>query len=163
MRPKSFVPVVLLAIAICGLATSRAQETKNATSRETPSERLKLMQGNWEVTAIFEPSLSDDGHFPKEIVFAKEGAKITIKGNELICDGHTIATMANDMSLAAQRAEKGFEAFDLAMLTLPTGKGILCSYFVSSREPNVMEFAYTHKTSCHRGSGHIIRLSRSPK
>ncbi len=110
MRPKSFVPVVLLAIAICGLATSRAQETKNATSRETPSERLKLMQGNWEVAAIFEPSLSYDGHFPKEIVFAKEGAKITIKGNELICDGRTIATMANDMSLAAQRAEKGFEA-----------------------------------------------------
>jgi hypothetical protein len=45
----------------------------------------------------------------------------------------------------------------LLVLTLPHGKGLLCSYTIREGE---IELAYPHTTSCHRGSGYIVYLRR---
>jgi len=161
---KSFGCASFLTIfSIGALASLCGQEANDATADMSPAARLKRMQGTWEVTAIYEPSSGDDSRFPDEIVFAKRGAKVTVTGNAFHCEKRTVATIANDLSLPAQQAEKGFNTFDLAMLTLPSGRGILCSYFVSPKKPDAIELAYTHKTFCHRGSGHILVLRRIAK
>jgi len=151
--------VIVLAV-VCLNAGAEAPIAALDDSQVTPAEALKMMQGKWKVSSVYLPSLSDDGMLPKELGFTQQGSEIVVKGNSFLSNGKLVATFANDIDLPHQQEELGFKRWHLLLLTLPTGKAVLCSYDLSGDR---MEIAYTHKCSCHRGSGHILALTRTTK
>ena len=83
---------------------------------------LKALQGRWKVTGIFWPS-GDERRLPKEARLNEEGTVLVVEGNRITHDGKAVATLANDLALAAQQKEVGFAGNRLLMLTLTIGEG----------------------------------------
>lgn len=124
----------------------------------SPEADLKSWQGKWTVTGLFEPTLSQDGKLPAELGLDRRGQVVVIDGNRVLVEGKVVAVLANDLRLPMAEKEVGFQGWRLMMLTLPNGRGVLCSYVIDG---DTAELAYTHRCSCHRGSGHIIALTRA--
>ena len=92
-----------------------------------PTDELKRLQGPWKVNGLFW-SVGEGGRLPDQLGLNDRGSEVVIEGNRLTLGGQTRATLSNDLSLPAQQKEIGFVGSNLIMLTLPDGKGILCSY-----------------------------------
>jgi len=144
----------LLMIVLFAPPTGAEPETGSA-----PADDLKALQGRWKVTAIYWPS-DDERRLPKEARLNQQGTVLVIDGNRITQDGRTVATLANDLSLVAQEKEVGFAGNRLLMLTLPDGKGLLCSYHLKAGK---VQIAYSHNCFCHRGSGQVVYLERPSK
>jgi hypothetical protein len=125
-----------------------------ATRLLPPDEDLKHVQGNWQVSRII-TSLNKDEVLPSELGLSEIAHVLQIDGNELRFGGQVVATLANDLPVETLANEVGFPDFRLLVLTLPSGRGLVCSYMVREGE---VEIAYPHTTSCHRGSGQVIYL-----
>ncbi|MDB5349993.1 MAG: hypothetical protein JWN86_1240 [Planctomycetota bacterium] len=125
-----------------------------ATNR---GEELKELQGRWEV---LESQNSSAGRkMPAETHLGEHGAKFTINGNELIWDGHVVAVLANDLFMPDAAKDVSPVRRHPLMLTLPSGKGVLCSYILRK---DSMEIVYPH-TIGRVGSGQFIWLKRAAK
>ena len=153
--------VVLFAITSShAINNTGTEDSIKASGGYSPAKDLKMMQGHWKVKFVILPSLGNDGTLPEVLGFTETGSEIEIKSNAILCEGKTVATLANELSLPQQEKELGFQRWHLMLLALPTGKGVLCSYNIVG---NKMEIAYTHKCFCHRGSGHIVAFERITK
>ncbi|MCC9604522.1 hypothetical protein LOC68_27605 [Blastopirellula sp. JC732] len=152
----------LLTAVVCALFVSQASPLvaeEQVDQQVSPAETLKLMQGEWIMKHAYLPSsFINDRKLPQEVEFAQNGSAIEIRGNQIYLQGKLAATFAHDLNLPAQKKEIGFSRWDLLMLTLPSGQGLLCSYMVND---HVMEIAYSHQCSCHRGTGHVLYFERA--
>lgn len=115
------------------------------------------MQGRWQVLGST-PCIDKDVKLPVEVGLTDTGSLLVVQGNQLTCNGKVVAALTNDLASSALNAEKGFKEFRLLVLTLPSGKGLLCSYSITE---DGVEIAYPHTTACHRGSGQIVYLKRA--
>ncbi len=164
---KWFLLFSLLAAAWTISILHAVEKSDTGDAARDPTKSLaahdfNMMQGRWKVSFVMPPSpgLSNDGPLPEELGFTKYGSEISIQGNTILFNHKIVATFANDLRLPHQQKELGFKPWRLILLTLPSGKGILCSYDVSDES---LEIAYSHKCSCNRGSGHLITFKRLPK
>ncbi len=137
---------------------SNSWESTVVVTEDSPARVLQNMQGKWRVAGIYLPTIGDDGPFPGDLGTAQVGSEISIHGNSILSANKLVATIANDLDLPQQEKEIGLRDWRLMLLTLPTGKGVLCSYDIAG---DAMEIAYTYRCSCHRGSGHILRFERT--
>ena len=155
MRERIKMKLIVLSVSIFASWFALAGEIiKNET---TPTDELKRLQGAWKVTGLFW-SAGEGGRLPDQLGLNDRGSEVVIEGNRLTLGGQTRATLANDLSLPAQQKEIGFVGSNLIMLTLPDGKGILCSYLFKGDK---VQIAYPHTCFCRRGSGQVIDLERS--
>lgn len=129
------------------------------SAKKSPADDLKALQGQWKIAAIWWPS-DDRDRLPKEARLNDEAGMLTIQGNQILHDGKTVATLANDLPSSAPHKEVGWSANRLVLLTLPDGKGLWCSYRIEEKR---IQLTYPHTASCHRGSGQIIYLQRPAK
>jgi hypothetical protein len=121
-----------------------------------PSVDLKELQGEWEVASVTR-CLRETVKLPDNTGLNEIAAQVQIRENQLLFQGKVAGTLANDLALASVDREIGFPGYRPICLTLPDGKGLMCSYQVKS---DGVEIAYPHTTSCHRGSGHVVMLKR---
>jgi hypothetical protein len=142
--------LVALAIVLFG---------SNPSTTSTPSEDLQTLQGKWKVIGLSWPS-EESMRLPKSLGLNEREAEIQVDGNRLLSESHLTATLANDLALPAQQNEIGFAGSRLMILTLPDGKGFLCSYLIKDGK---LQIAYPHTCSCRRGSGQVIDLERTNK
>jgi hypothetical protein len=142
-----------------GLAAASIGDDPSSSRPSTPAEDLKALQGRWQVASIFWPNTGRE-RLPEEARLGESGISLAIESNQMTHDGKLVAALANDLPLAAQEKEVGFAGNRLLMLTLPSGRGLLCSYRVL--EEKIM-ITYPHTASCHRGSGQIVYLTRPAK
>jgi hypothetical protein len=154
----SFLLIVVAMIAFHD-ADANASDSEKPDSEAMPAKAIETMQGKWKVLNVWLPSLNHDDTFPKELRFTKQGSEIVIKGNSILSHGKLVATFANNLNLPQQKKELGLFPH-LIMLTLPTGKGVLCSYELLSADR--LRIAYTHKCVCNR-TGTILTLERMTK
>lgn len=124
-----------------------------------PAVDLKRLQGQWQVAAIT-PCWDEDTHLPGETGLNEVSADVTIAGNQLVCGGQVVATLANDVASPALAGEVGFASYRPLLLTMSDGRALVCSYVIRADE---IEIAYPHTTACHRGSGQIVSLRRPPE
>jgi hypothetical protein len=150
MRALAVLSLLVLASAGTGAAPK---------APPSPADDLRVMQGRWQLKSIYWP-IDDKWRLPKEARLNESDTALVIAGNKLLHDGKVVATLANDLPLPAQQKEIGFGGNRLLMLTLPDGKALLCSYRSS---PELVQLTYTHRCSCHRGSGQVIYLERPAK
>lgn len=128
-------------------------------SVQKPANDLRTLEGNWRVIGLSWSS-EESIRLPKSLGLNERGTEIQFDGNRLLSEGHLSATLANDLALPAQQNEIGFAGSRLMMLTLPDGKGFLCSYLIKDGK---LQIAYPHTCSCRRGSGQVIDLERTNK
>ena len=122
-----------------------------------PAIDLKDMQGKWDVASVT-LCLRKEVKLPDDTGLNALAAQIQIRDNQLLYREKVAATLANDLELKSLDGEIGFRGYRLVCLTLPDGRGLICSYQIKS---DGVEIAYPHTTSCHRGSGHVVMLKRS--
>ncbi|MFO0940594.1 MAG: hypothetical protein U0930_07485 [Pirellulales bacterium] len=130
-----------------------------SVEKPAPCLDLKALQGDWQVTHLTQ-CLNKETKLPDEFGLNSKGAAIEIVGNELRVNGKATVTIVNDLQSPTLAKQVGFDGSRVILLTTPNGQGLICSYYI---ENDVVEIAYPHTTSCHRGSGHIIRLHRQSK
>ncbi|MFO1063091.1 MAG: hypothetical protein U0892_04360 [Pirellulales bacterium] len=121
-----------------------------------PSLDIKQLQGDWIITHVTR-CLNPNVKLPDEIGLNVHDTLFTIQGNQIKAGGNVTASIANDLQSAVLANEVGFLGSRVMVITTPNGQGMICSYYI---ENDVVEIAYPHTTSCHRGSGHILRLQR---
>ena len=100
---------------------------------------------------------NDKVRLPDSLGLQKVGAQMEVVGNRFVVEGETSATFANDLQSSLLSSQVGFDGSRVMVLTTPNAQGWVCSYFI---ENDIVEIAYPHTTSCHRGSGYIVRLHR---
>ena len=120
------------------------------------TEELARLQGEWEVGET-QISAGSQYKLPDETHLNDKGAKVTIHGNELIADGHLLATLANDLYTPEVGKDLGPVKRHPLMITLPNGKGVLCGYVF---EGEGVQIVYPH-TIGRVGSGQFIWLKRT--
>lgn len=128
----------------------------DAIRHPAPAVDLDNLQGTWTVSRVL-PALRPDLHLPAEVGLGKEGAQLEFRGNQLLCQGRCVATLANDVPSPTLHGEVGFPHFRLLLLTLADGRCFPCSYLMRTEG---VEIACPHTTACHRGSGQIVYLKR---
>jgi hypothetical protein len=128
-----------------------------AIRHQPASKDLSELQGSWQVVGITD-CLNRECKFPDATMLNAQGSVLTFQGNQVIHHGQVVATLTNDIDAPSLAKELGFSHFRLLVLTLPNGKGLVCSYLITDDH---VEIAYPHTTSCHRGSGQITYLKRS--
>jgi hypothetical protein len=124
-----------------------------------PAVDLEQLQGDWTVAGVIacsDPQVA----LPKSAGLAEKGQAIQLRGNQILRGGQPVAVVANDLDSQSLAKEVGFSDYRLMLLTLPDGRGMLCSYLIKAEG---VEIAYPHTTSCHRGSGQVIYLRREGK
>lgn len=127
-----------------------------AVRHPAPAADLKEMQGKWVVDLVV--SCNDrNRNLPDSMGLNKKEAALEIAENKLLCNGKLVGTLANDLKLTSLEEEIGFPNFRPMCITLPDGTGLICSYQVQS---DGIKIAYPLSTSCHRGSGNVIKLKR---
>lgn len=139
------------------LATAQTAIADDLQSESTPIDDMHALQGKWSVVGEFNPS-ADLPRFPNELGITTKENEFLIRGNQLIREGKAVAAIANDLPLDGLKKEIGFSNAKLLILTLPSGKGLPCSY--SFKDDDNLWIAHTHKCFCNRGSGHIAVLKR---
>lgn len=131
--------------------------TSTEIRHPAPAVDLKEMQGKWEVASVT-LCLREEVKLPDDTGLNALAAQVQIRDNQLLYREKVVATLANDLELKSLDGEIGFRGYRPICLTLPDGKGLICSYQIKS---DGVEIAYPHTTSCHRGSGHVVMLKRS--
>lgn len=125
-----------------------------------PATKLDLvgqLQGRWKVVTNYGPN-GDGPRLPDEAQLNSLDRVLVVDQNMVSAAGHPVFALTTDLPLPAEDQKVGLKGNHLVMLTLPDGRGLLCSAHV--RDGN-WEIAYPHTTSCHRGSGQIIVLQRA--
>lgn len=133
--------------------------TAEATRLPSFAEDFQALQGRWEPVS-FTFSMKRERKLPDELHLNAPGTTVEVQGNQLLWDGKVIATFTHDLPSASLVKEIGFPDHRLLVLTLPSGKGFLCSYCLTE---DGLRIAYPHTTACSRGSGQIISLKRPGK
>ncbi|MFO0915005.1 MAG: hypothetical protein U0795_18745 [Pirellulales bacterium] len=122
----------------------------------TKPDFVGQLQGHWKVVSNYGPS-GDGPRLPDEAQMNSLNRVLSVDQNMVSAAGHPVLALTTDLPLPAEEQKVGLNGNRLVMLTLPDGRGLLCSAHV--RDDN-WEIAYPHTTSCHRGSGQIIVLQR---
>jgi hypothetical protein len=94
-----------------------------------PADRLKELTGQW-VVLDSDSSGYDDKDYPAKLLgLTAKGTEITIKGNQLSSGGKGLATLTTDLSDFGPDLDKKVRVRRRPVLvTLPTGRGLLCAY-----------------------------------
>lgn len=121
--------------------------------KRTPAEELKGLRGVWKV------SITGIGANVPEESGLVSGAELVIDGNRITHGGKTVLTITNDVPLPSAEKEIGIKDNRLMMLTLPDGRGFLCSYRLAGDE---LRIQYPHTSSCPR-TGCLVNLKRPSK
>lgn len=126
---------------------------------------MKQLQGDWilrSVTPCNDRSVTLPESLLQQLGQTRSPSTSSwqIRDNQIVVDGNVVATITNDVDLPDLKSKIGFRDYRLMLLTLPSGKGFFCSYAIG---PDKVEIAYPIATSCHRGSGQILYLQRSPE
>ena len=130
---------------------------KQPSEGTSPAEELKLLQGEWEVYEAQQSSGSTSPVMPKETGLTEKGTRLVIRGNELLRDGKVIATLANDLTELAPELLTDVKPFRRPLLiTLPSGKAVLCAY--DKRHLDVLDIATP--TTGNVGFGYRIYIGR---
>lgn len=122
------------------------------------SASIDQLQGRWKVVASYGPN-GDGKKLPVEARLNSVDTILSLDGNVISEAGHPVLALTTELPLPAEEKNVGLAGNRLVMLTLPNGKGLLCSWHLRDE---TWEIAYPHTTSCHRGSGQIILLKRMP-
>jgi hypothetical protein len=118
----------LLAVALLhGLGPARASTQQEEAPRPPePGNRLLELAGRFEVEK------SDPGGeavVPAELLRLTLGAEVSIRGNELRSGKELLATLTTDFSANRLDLDQAVHVTrHPVMLTLPSGKGLLCAY-----------------------------------
>lgn len=133
--------------------------TGQSVTKPAPTLDLKSLQGDWRVESV---TLCNNRNvkLPDSIGLNSRGTHIEVVGNQLKINGQTTASLVNDLQSATLASQVGFDGSRVLLLTTSSGQGLICSYYI---ENDVVEIAYPHTTSCHRGSGHIVKLHRQAR
>lgn len=127
-----------------------------AVRHPAPSVDLKEMQGKWKVASVIS-AMDSKKNLPDSLGIIGKETVLEFQENRLMLNGKMIGTIANDLKLSELEEEIGFMNFRLCCLSLPDGTGFMCSYQIQS---DGIEIAYPFTTSCHRGSGNVLKLKR---
>ncbi len=128
-----------------------------ATRLRLPAEDLKELQGAWQVSDIVDCK-NQAVKLPESTQLQTLHTRLVFQGNQLLENGRVVATLTNDLDIPDLESQKGLKGLRLCLLTLPDGRGIVCSYGL---EATGLVIAYPHTTSERRGlTGQIVFLKR---
>jgi hypothetical protein len=126
---------------VCGPLQSMALAQANEHSALKTAERLKSLAGEWEVYN------RDDGGetiVPAKLLGLKKGDVFTIQGNELRFGEKLLATLTTDFSANRLELDKAVHvSCRPILLTLPSGKGLLCAYELEPEQGFVLVHPHT--------------------
>ena len=139
-----------------GQAGQNYKWTAEATRLKPPAQELEEIQGAWFVSRII-PCRDPAVRLPESARLNETQTQLEFRGNQLMSNGQVVATLTNNLESQALESEKGLKSTRLAVLTLPDGRGVLCSYTLND---SGLEIAYPHTTHDLRGSGQVVFLKR---
>jgi hypothetical protein len=120
---------------------------------------LKGLEGQWEVhdaQACYGVKFA----LPAETGLTQKGARVAIRGNQLLSDGKFVATLTLDFSASDLKLDEQVKyGRRPIMLTLPDGKGILCAF---KMDGSGIEMVHPH-TMGRVGVGNFLYLKRPAK
>lgn len=105
-----------------------ADEDQRQSQADEQSLRLKDLAGRFKVAGV-DSSSSQTDIVPAEVLGLSKGDEIVVEGNELRSGEKLLATLTTDFSATGLDLDKAVHVTRRpVLLTLPSGKGLLCAY-----------------------------------